>query len=92
MERERAQSPVTYAANMKTPTLILANVGDYRVPITESYKLFHALRDSGVETRFIAYPIYGHNAQDPVRQRDVQRRWIAWIEDHFNATPAVSRK
>jgi dipeptidyl aminopeptidase/acylaminoacyl peptidase len=83
MERVRAQSPITYAANMKTPTLILSNVGDYRVTITQSYKLFHALRDAGVETRFFAYPIYGHNAQDPVRQRDVQTRWIGWIEDHF---------
>ncbi len=84
MERVRAQSPITYAANMKTPTLILSDVGDYRVTITQSYKLFHALRDAGVETRFFAYPIPGHNAQDPVRQRDVQTRWIGWIEDHFN--------
>jgi dipeptidyl aminopeptidase/acylaminoacyl peptidase len=84
MERARAQSPITYAANMKTPTLILSDVGDYRVTITQSYKLFHALRDAGVETRFFAYPIPGHNAQDPVRQRDVQTRWIGWIEDHFN--------
>ena len=87
MERVRAQSPITYAANMKTPTLILSNVGDYRVTITQSYKLFHALRDAGIETRFFAYPIYGHNAQDPVRQRDVQVRWIGWIADHFNAKP-----
>jgi dipeptidyl aminopeptidase/acylaminoacyl peptidase len=92
MERERAQSPITYAAKMKTPTLILSNVGDYRVTITQSYKLFHALRDAGVETRFFAYPIPGHNAQDPVRQRDVQMRWIGWIEDHFNATPASAQK
>jgi dipeptidyl aminopeptidase/acylaminoacyl peptidase len=84
MERARAQSPITYAANMKTPTLILSDVGDYRVTITQSYKLFHALRDAGVETRFFAYPIPGHNAQDPVRQRDVQTRWIGWFEDHFN--------
>jgi dipeptidyl aminopeptidase/acylaminoacyl peptidase len=92
MERVRAQSPITYAANMKTPTLILSDVGDYRVTITQSYKLFHALRDAGVETRFFAYPIYGHNAQDPVRQRDVQTRWIGWIEDHFNADPKSSGK
>ena len=48
MERERAQSPMTYAGKIKAPTLILANTGDYRVPITQSYKLFHALRDAGV--------------------------------------------
>jgi dipeptidyl aminopeptidase/acylaminoacyl peptidase len=83
MDRERTQSPITYAANVKAPTLILANTGDYRVPITQSYKLFHALRAAGVTTRFVAYPINAHNASDPVRQRDVQERWIGWIERYL---------
>jgi dipeptidyl aminopeptidase/acylaminoacyl peptidase len=68
---------------VKAPTLILANVGDYRVPIVQSYKLFHALRDSGVTTRFVAYPIFGHNATDPVRQRDVLERWVGWFDEHL---------
>ena len=59
MERVRTRSPITYAANMKTPTLILSNLGDYRVTIIQSYKLFHALRDAGVQTRFFAYPSPG---------------------------------
>jgi dipeptidyl aminopeptidase/acylaminoacyl peptidase len=84
-ERARAQSPLTSAAKVKAPTLILHNIGDYRVTITQSYKLFHALRDNGVTTQFIAYPIPGHNAADPVRQRDVQRRWTDWIEQHFSS-------
>ncbi len=88
MDRERAQSPMTYAGKIKAPTLILANTGDYRVPITQSYKLFHALRDAGVTSRFVAYPIFGHNATDPVRQRDVQERWIGWLERYLNDTPA----
>ena len=67
MERFRAQSPISYAAQMKTPTLIMSNTGDYRVPITQSYKLYHALKDHGVPTKFIAYPMGGHNANDPVR-------------------------
>ncbi len=88
MQRELEQSPITYAKNIKAPTLILHNVGDYRVTITQSYQLYHALLDNGVETEFIAYPLYGHNAQDPVHQRDVQRRWLDWIERHF-AAPAA---
>jgi dipeptidyl aminopeptidase/acylaminoacyl peptidase len=83
MARELAQSPITYAGKIKAPTLILANTGDYRVPITQSYKLFHALRAAGVTSRFVAYPINAHNASDPVRQRDVQERWIGWIERYL---------
>src|SRR5262249_41192455 len=32
----RAQSPITYAPQSTTPTLILADTGDVRVPITQS--------------------------------------------------------
>jgi dipeptidyl aminopeptidase/acylaminoacyl peptidase len=93
MERARAQSPITNASKIKAPTLILHNVGDYRVTITQSYKLFHALKDAGVTTQFFAYPISGHNAADPVRQRDVQRRWVEWLERYLNpsAAPAGGR-
>jgi dipeptidyl aminopeptidase/acylaminoacyl peptidase len=54
------------------------------VPITQSYKLFHALRANGIPTQFIAYPINAHNAPDPVRQRDTQERWIGWLEKYLN--------
>jgi dipeptidyl aminopeptidase/acylaminoacyl peptidase len=86
--REREQSPIAYASKIKAPTLILANTGDYRVPITQSYKLFHALRAAGIPTQFVAYPINAHNAADPVRQRDVQERWIGWLEKYLNDAPA----
>jgi dipeptidyl aminopeptidase/acylaminoacyl peptidase len=89
MERERAQSPITYAGKIKAPTLILSMTGDYRVPITQSYKLFHALRDAGVTTQFIAYPVNAHNAADPVRQRDVQERWIGWLDKYLNEAPVA---
>ena len=79
------QSPITYANKIRTPTLILSDTGDYRVPVTQSYKLFHALKDNGVTTQFFAYPTAGHSPSDPVRQRDVDRRWIGWLEKYLNA-------
>lgn len=90
MDRIKEQSPISYVSKMKTPTLIMSNVGDYRVPITQSYKLFHALKDFGVTTSFVAYPIAGHNAADPVRQRDVQRRWMGWLEQYLGPNAATS--
>jgi dipeptidyl aminopeptidase/acylaminoacyl peptidase len=72
-----------YAAKIRTPTLIMTNMGDYRVPPTQAFKLYHAIRDNGVESKFIGYPLPGHNAADPVHQRDVQRRWMERIADHF---------
>lgn len=77
------QSPISYASKIRTPTLIMTNMGDYRVPPTQAFKLYHAIRDNGVDSKFIGYPLPGHNAADPVHQRDVQRRWMEWIADHF---------
>jgi len=79
----REQSPITYAPQMKTPTLILSDTGDFRVTITQSYELFHALKDNGVPVRFFAYPVGGHFPADPVRQMDVYRRWSEWLVDHL---------
>jgi dipeptidyl aminopeptidase/acylaminoacyl peptidase len=73
------QSPITYYDRMKTPTLILQDVGDYRVTITQGYELYHALKDRGIEAEFYAYPVGGHFPNDPVRVRDIYRRWIEWL-------------
>jgi len=81
----RDQAPITYASRIKAPTLVLCDTGDQRVPITESYMLYHVLRDNGVKTRFIAYPVSGHAPSDPIHQRDVNRRWAEWIKDHLDA-------
>jgi dipeptidyl aminopeptidase/acylaminoacyl peptidase len=74
------QSPITYFADMVTPTLILQDTGDYRVTISQGYELYHALKDRGVRTEFYAYPVGGHSPADPVRMRDVYRRWIEWLD------------
>jgi dipeptidyl aminopeptidase/acylaminoacyl peptidase len=79
----REQSPITYASQMKTPTLILSDTGDFRVTITQSYELYHALKDNGVQVRFFAYPVGGHFPADPVRQMDVYRRWSEWLVEHL---------
>jgi dipeptidyl aminopeptidase/acylaminoacyl peptidase len=83
LENYIKQSPITYATKIRAPTLILSDTGDYRVTVTQSYKLYHVLKDNGVTTQFFAYPIPGHSPADPVRQRDVDRRWIDWLEKYL---------
>jgi dipeptidyl aminopeptidase/acylaminoacyl peptidase len=90
MEAMRVQSPMHYATNVKAPTLILATTGDYRVPITQSYRFYHALRDRGVTTRFIGYPVSGHSPTDPVHQRDVLRRHVEWLRPYLNIPAPAS--
>jgi len=77
------QSPISAAWSVTTPTLIMSDTGDARVPITQSYRFFHALKDRGTPVEFWAYPVSGHFPSDPVRSQDVDRRWIEWIVNHL---------
>lgn len=84
------QSPMAYAHQIRTPTLILSATGDERVTVSQSYKLYHALKDNGVEVKFVVYPVSGHFPPDPVHQRDVRSRWVEWIADHFARVGAAT--
>lgn len=79
MKKYIAQSPITEAKNIKAPTLILANIGDPRVPATQSYKLYHTLIDNGTVTKFMGWPVAAHNASDPVTQMETHRYWLNWM-------------
>jgi dipeptidyl aminopeptidase/acylaminoacyl peptidase len=84
LEKEyRKQSPISYAREIKTPTLIIATTGDARVPITQSYRLYHALKDNNVPVKFIAYPVPGHFPSNPVPQKDLFRRWVAYLDEQL---------
>src|SRR5580700_4939380 len=77
------QSPITYAGAITTPTLILHDTGDERVPITNSYALYHALKDNGVTVKFIAIPVTGHFPDgSPVRESDIYHYWIDWLDQY----------
>jgi dipeptidyl aminopeptidase/acylaminoacyl peptidase len=76
-------SPITHAPRIRAPTLIMSKTQDFRVPTGESYLLYHALKDNGVTTQFIAYPGRGHFPGDPVSTMDVYRRWAAWLQKYL---------
>jgi dipeptidyl aminopeptidase/acylaminoacyl peptidase len=83
LELMHAQSPMTYVDQMKTPLLIISDTGDMRVPVVQSYKLFHALRERDQEVRMFLYPVGGHFPADPYRMRDIDRRWADWFSDRL---------
>ncbi len=54
------------------------------VTTTQAYKLYHALKDNNVPVKFIAFPVPGHSPADPIRSRDVWRRWTAWLDTYLS--------
>jgi len=78
------QSPITYAGAITTPTLILHDTGDRRVPITNAYALYHALKDNGVTVKFIAIPVDAHFPYGaPVHVSDIYRVWLDWLDQYL---------
>lgn len=54
-------SPLKYAKNVKTPTLILHSENDFRVPLEQGEQWFRALKHYGVTTEFVIFPRENHN-------------------------------
>ena len=83
MARTLEESPLTYADRVKTPTLIVTDAGDQRVPTPLSYEFYHAVRATGTPAELLVYPVNGHFPSDPLHVEDVNRRWIDWFAKHF---------
>jgi dipeptidyl aminopeptidase/acylaminoacyl peptidase len=82
-ELYRSGSPITYATQITTPTLIISGTADQTVPATESYELYHVLRDRGVPVRFVAIPRAHHFPNDPVHIEGYDRVTLDWIERYL---------
>jgi dipeptidyl aminopeptidase/acylaminoacyl peptidase len=61
----RKQSPITYVANVKTPTLFVDGESDARVPIEEAEQMYLALRKLKVPARMVRYPDTYHGGWTP---------------------------
>jgi dipeptidyl aminopeptidase/acylaminoacyl peptidase len=72
-------SPMTYAANIRTPTLILHGEKDFRVPLPQAEELCVALRRTGVPVEMFIYPRQGHVVLEPKFMEDMARRNIEWF-------------
>ena len=56
----RKKSPITYANNIVTPTLIIHSEKDYRCPIEQAEQLFSNLKRRNINTEMIRFPDESH--------------------------------
>ncbi len=76
------QSPITYAASMRTPTLIYHGDEDRRVPMEQSEQLYVALREQNVEVEFVRYPRAGHGLEEYWHKLDSLQRILRFLDRH----------
>jgi dipeptidyl aminopeptidase/acylaminoacyl peptidase len=77
-----AHSPITFVKNVKTPTLILHGEADIRVPTSQGYEFYHALKNLGVTTKMVVYPRTPHGPREPKFILDIAQRNIDWVEEY----------
>ena len=53
-------SPHRFAENMRTPTLVITNELDFRVPVDQGLQLFTALRRNGTPSELLVFSDEGH--------------------------------
>jgi dipeptidyl aminopeptidase/acylaminoacyl peptidase len=76
-------SPITYYAQITTPTLIWGTTQDPVVPIVQSYALYHALTDNHVPVRFAVFPAATHGPADPHQTAVLTQLWLDWLDAHL---------
>jgi dipeptidyl aminopeptidase/acylaminoacyl peptidase len=79
----REQSPLTYAANYKTPEMLSVGEHDFRVPMNETLLQWSALRRMRVPSRLLVWPEANHwitNAEDSRYFYKEVAEWLAkWM-------------
>lgn len=75
------RSPIYYAHQSKTATLIYGGAADPRVHPTQSYELYRRMKmNNHPAVRLIQYPGEGHGNRKQVGQIDVLYRQIEWLD------------
>lgn len=83
LEVYRKSSPITYAKQVKMPTMIEHGEFDMSAPIGGAYELYQALTDQGVPTRFYIYKGFGHIITSPKANRAVMEHNLNWFNHYL---------
>jgi dipeptidyl aminopeptidase/acylaminoacyl peptidase len=77
-------SPHLFAHNIKTPTLIITNELDYRVPVDQGLQMFTVLRRNGVPAEMIVFPDEGHWVLKANNSRYWHQAVFDWLTKHLS--------
>jgi dipeptidyl aminopeptidase/acylaminoacyl peptidase len=82
-ELYRKHSPMFNVKGVTTPTLIEHGDADIRVPISQGYEFYNALRAQGVPTRMLVLPRQPHGPTEPRMQLAAMQANLDWFEKYL---------
>ena len=80
-------SPLKFARNVKTPTLVLHSDNDFRVPIEQGEQWFRALQHYGVPSELVLFPRENHNLTrtgEPKHLVESLHWQLYWFDRYLN--------
>ncbi|HYR92425.1 MAG TPA: S9 family peptidase [Terriglobia bacterium] len=86
------RSPLKYAKNVKTPTLVMHSDMDFRVPIEQGEQWFRALQHYGVPSELVLFPRENHNLTrtgEPVHLVESLKWQVYWFDRYLERNTAA---
>ncbi|MFY9620233.1 MAG: S9 family peptidase [Pyrinomonadaceae bacterium] len=68
---------------VKTPTMIQHGEADVRVPISQGYEFYNALKAQGVPTRMLVLPRQPHGPNEPKMQVAAMQANLEWFDKYI---------
>jgi len=82
-EHYRERSPSTYAAQFKTPTLVIHGALDFRVHEAQGLGMFTTLQRRGVPSRYVWFPDEGHWILQPQNRVVWWHEVLGWLDKYL---------
>ena len=79
-EGYRKWSPHLFAAQFKTPTLVVHGQLDYRLDVSEGFQLFTTLQRLGIPSRMLYFPDEGHWVLKPQNSQLWYKTVNGWVD------------
>jgi dipeptidyl aminopeptidase/acylaminoacyl peptidase len=76
-------SPHLYADRIRTPTLVITNERDFRVPVDQGLQLFTVLRRQGVPSEALVFPDEGHWVLKPLNSKRWHETVFSWMKKYL---------
>ena len=86
LDAYREHSPLTYAANVQTPVLLLHGEEDFGCPLEQSEQFFVALKRQGKEVEMVRFPGCSHvfiDSGHPRMREEYLARILAWFDRYL---------
>ncbi len=83
----RERSPVFAADRLRTPTLLTAGTRDRATPPGQAVEFHRVLKERGVPTEVVRYPLEGHGVRDLPAAIDLATRVLLWFDRFMPAQP-----